>query len=465
MVVAAIVVAGILWLLRYRLQERLIRAYGLFFLILLFFVVNKGEGSTVEDLAAGTFSPLGMARWGLLGIVFVLAMRERKPEGYRSDTSVGIIAGIFLCNILISTVYASDFTYSFMRGASFILLAVAILIGFTRHFYLRVNCVKFFRLHYYIAWLVLVPAMLLHLAGLDRFGASIVMGQYAGPFGNQNLFGVFSGLITPYVLFHWRNEAKSKRQWWTDVALLTIILLGLALSKSRGGMLACIIAISVYFFIINLESRIRIFAAAVCLMIAFIFFPNFQQSLTSFIRKDTVERAQIEGIGQQFYEERRYELWSGVLPLYWKEKLTGYGFAMSHLLTFPFSGDKEVGRHVHNSYLELFGDLGLPGVILLLLMLSLVVARSVTLIQRREHYLQHNINAVFISIFIAGSVNAFFESWMFSVGNIITVMFWVPIAGIVAQSAWKPVTAKADAEKAPSKTAYPALQPQTMSRR
>ena len=75
---------------------------------------------------------------------------------------------LFLVDILISTTYADDFSYSFMRAASFITLAVAISAGFVYYFYWRANCVRFFQFHYYLAWLVMVPALLFHLTGLNR---------------------------------------------------------------------------------------------------------------------------------------------------------------------------------------------------------------------------------------------------------------------------------------------------------
>jgi len=440
MVVAAIAMAGLFWLLIYRFREPFMRAYGLFFSILLYFGLNKGSDSDLTDPATGIFNALSLARWAFLAILFVIAIRLPKPEGLRADTSLTILASMFLSDIAISTTYAGDFNYSFMRATSFISLSIAISVGFVYYLYWRANCVRFFRLHYYIAWLALLPPMLFYLLGLNQYGTAVIMGQYAGAFGNQNLFGVFSAMITPFVLFHWRAEAQTNWQKWVDVGLLAIIFVGLGLSRSRGGMLACLIAVATYFLVVKIESGIKIIAITISLLVIIVVFPSLQQSLTKFIRKDTIERAEIEGISKQIVEERRYELWRNVAPLYWDQKLSGYGFAMSHLETFPFSGDKEAGRHVHNSYLELFGDLGLPGAFFLLLVLCGLAARSWTIIERRGHYLQRNINAVFISIFAAGAVNAFFESWMFSVGNVVSLMFWGPSAGIVAQYVWRSVT-------------------------
>jgi len=134
MLVALITVVGLLWLLLFRFRERFMRAYGSFFLILLFFVLNKGGESDVNELGAGTFSPLSLARWGCLGILFVIAIRLPRPEGIRADIPLTMLVSLFLADILLSTTYAGDFSYSFMRAASFVALAVAIGAGLSTTF-------------------------------------------------------------------------------------------------------------------------------------------------------------------------------------------------------------------------------------------------------------------------------------------------------------------------------------------
>jgi O-antigen ligase len=436
MIVAGVLLVTILWLLIYQFKDRFMRAYGAFFLVLLFFVVNKGSLNQLAFFSQDALSPISLLRWLTLGVLVVVSLRIRKPASFRVDVLLATLASLFLLDIMLSTLYAEDTSYSFMRALSFVLMAIAIFIGFVFFLHLRTHCLSFFRLHYYTALCLFPTAMLLHLTGLHEYGAAVVMGQYAGPFSNQNLFGIFSALVAPYVLFHWRMEATTRLRWWLDLGLLAVILIGLWLSNSRGGLLATLIAVSSYFFVVNLESRLKIIALSICAALLFTFFPKLQSSAVSFIRKDTAERAEVKNVAEQFYEERRYNMWVGVFPLYWKEKMTGYGFASSHLLTFAFTSDKEAGRHVHNSYLELFGDLGLPGITLLLLILYRVIAHGLTLIHREASGLERNINAVFIAIFAAGAVNAVFESWMFSVGNLISLMFWGPVAGIVAQWAW-----------------------------
>ncbi|MFN0108952.1 MAG: O-antigen ligase family protein [Blastocatellia bacterium] len=388
-------------------------------------------------MSEGTFSPLSLARWGLLGVFAWYSWRAKTPADFRVDVVFRVTVTLLLCDMLLSAFYAESFSYSFFRAISFVLLAYSVMKGMTVYFFSSANCVQFFRLKYYTAWIMLAPALLMLVSGLG-YGITIIMGQYAGLFGNQNMFGTFSALITPFVLFHWRVIAQGKWAKWADIGLLLVILLGLWFSNSRNGASSCLISVTTYFFVVNLQSRIKIIAAAVCLLMLLSVSPMLKSDLVSFVRKGTDKSLQVTDFVSQMTEEERFKMWSGVWPLFWKQKLTGYGFAASHLLVFPFTRDEEAGRALHNSYLEIFGDLGLPGLILLALLLYRTTSKSVFLIQHRGEYMERNINAVFIAVFAAGSANAFFESWMFSVGNLTSLLYWVPVAGVVARWAWCP---------------------------
>jgi O-antigen ligase len=435
--VLIILVASFLWLLRYRFRDNFMRAYGLFFLILLVYASNKEFYGISPDMSEGAFSPLSLVRWGLLVVFAAAAWRMKTPVNFHVDTVLSAAVMLMLVHMLTSSLYADSFSYSFLRGLSFVLLAFALMKGLSAQLFSSVNCLHFFRLKYYTAWITIAPMFILLVTGIG-YGVTIIMNQYAGLFGNQNMFGTFSALISPYVVFHWRVVAQKRWEKVADVLLLGMIFGGLYYSNSRNGLSSCVLAIGSYFFVLNSQSRIKSIAAALCIVMAFVISPTLKSDLTRFVRKGTDVSTQVTSLSSQFVEEKRYEMWKGVWPMFWKEKLTGYGFASSHLLVFPFTKDEEAGRALHNSYLEIFGDLGLPGLILLLLILYRLALMAVTLILRRGEYLERNINAVFISVFVAGSANAFFESWMFSVGNLTSLIYWACVAGIVARWAWRP---------------------------
>ncbi len=438
-IVLIAIVACFAWLFVYRFRDNFLRAYGFFFLILIVYATNKAYYGISPEMSESTFSPLSLVRWGALGFLTWYSWRMKASGAYRVEVALSLVVTLFLCDMLLSTLYADSFSYSFFRAISFILLAYSVVKGIAVYLFNSSNCIKFFQLKYYTAWVMLVPAMVMLLSGFG-YGITIIMNQYAGFFGNQNMFGTFSALITPYVLFHWKVVAQKKWAKWADVLLLFVILAGLWFSNSRNGMVSFVLAIAVYFYTVNLQNRLKIIFAAICLLVILAVSPSLKSDLVSFVRKGTDKSVQVTDLASQMSEEERFKMWTGVWPLFWKQKLTGYGFASSHLLVFPFTRDEEAGRALHNSYLEIFGDLGLPGFILLFLLLCQVSAKSVMLIQQRGEYLERNINAVFIAVFVAGSANAFFESWMFSVGNLTSLLYWVPVAGVVARWAWSPAT-------------------------
>lgn len=433
------VILAFLWLLRYRLPDRFLRAYGLFFLILLVFASHKEYYGISAALSESTFSPLSLLRWLLLGWLVWQAWRLEVPAGFRLNLPLAAVAVLLIMTMLLSGIYAEDSSYSLMRAASFALLAFALLKGLIFHLFHSGNSLQFFRLHYYTAWIVLAPFLVLLATGTG-YGVTIIMGQYAGFFGNQNTIGAISAFLTPYVLFHWQVLARDRWAKTADLVLLGVILSGVWLSGSRNGTACTILTIVTYFFVVNLQSRLKIMVAGTILLAGLVFFPAWQSDLTRFIRKGTDRAVQVQDFRSQLTEERRYEMWTGVWPKFWEKSLTGYGFAQSHLLVHEFTNDREAGRSLHNSYLEIFGDLGLPGFVLLSLLLGQVALQALGVVTGATSELERQISAVFIAGFVAGSFNAFFESWMFSVGNLISLLYWSAVTGLIARTSWEPAS-------------------------
>src|SRR5262245_33250702 len=237
------VVGSILLLLRFRFHDYFLRAYGLFFLILLVYASNKEYYGIAPEMSEGAASPLSLVRWGLLAVFVWAAWRTKTPLGFQNDVALCAMGVLLIVDMLVSSLYADSFGYSFARAASFAALSFALMKGLSAHLFNSYNCLRFFQLKYYTAWIVLAPMIVMLFSGLG-YGVTIIMNQYAGYFGNQNMFGTFSALITPYVLFHWRAVARKKWERWADLLLLATIFAGLWYSNSRNGMICCAVAIA-----------------------------------------------------------------------------------------------------------------------------------------------------------------------------------------------------------------------------
>ena len=225
------IVGSFLYLLRYRFRDNFLRVYGLFFLILVVYATNKAYFGISPEMSESAGSPLSLLRWALLGLFVWQAWRYKMPDTFRLDVPLTTLSVLLLSDMLLSAIYAESFSYSFLRAMSFVLLAYALMKGMTYYFFSSVNCLRYFQLKYYAAWILLFPAIVMLLSGWG-YGITIIMNQYAGFFGNQNMFGTFSALITPYVIFHWRIVAQKRWEKVADGALLLTILIGLVRGKA-----------------------------------------------------------------------------------------------------------------------------------------------------------------------------------------------------------------------------------------
>src|SRR5262245_1059029 len=106
--VLIILVVSFLWLLRYRFCDNFLRAYGLFFLILLVYASNKAYYGIPPEMSEGAFSPLSLVRWGLLLLFVWAAWRLKTPVAFQVDAALGAAVALLLCVMLASALYADS---------------------------------------------------------------------------------------------------------------------------------------------------------------------------------------------------------------------------------------------------------------------------------------------------------------------------------------------------------------------
>src|SRR5262249_53611901 len=177
MMVLAVILAGFVWMVRSRFKARFMQAYILFYTVLLVMVVNKGNKETVSEFQGDNLGPLSLARWAVLALVVLMALRMKVPPTFKSDVLLGMLAILFVLDAMLSSTYSDDFVYSFPRAAGFAVLGIGLVRGLAFYLHKNENAVAFFRFHYYIAWMVLLPALVFHYSGFDSFGVAMVMGR------------------------------------------------------------------------------------------------------------------------------------------------------------------------------------------------------------------------------------------------------------------------------------------------
>jgi O-antigen ligase/tetratricopeptide (TPR) repeat protein len=218
------------------------------------------------------------------------------------------------------------------------------------------------------------------------------VGWAYGPFINHDhgacylnlCFGLALGL---FLIESRRAQARAGRNWWLEPGVLwsalplTILLVGVAFSLSRGGLLAFFGAAGLCLaiqFLLGMRGRLTgSLLAIVCLSFVF---------LSWFGVGPIMERL---NIALEHGEPGRLRAWSRVLPLVAEFPLwgTGYGtFASVEMTRRTDAIDSGfVFNHAHNEYVEAIVEGGLPRFLLTLGIVFLVGRAAVRIIRREPN--------------------------------------------------------------------------------
>jgi putative inorganic carbon (hco3(-)) transporter len=215
---------------------------------------------------------------------------------------------------------------------------------------------------------------------IAQIDISALQGRLQTPFlrpdeFNPNLTGhVMALLLAPAVALALKGSSRSQRV----AALLVSVLLAalLVLSQSRGALLASLVAIPVVTVAINwrwlwLWGPLGLLGLGAALAIG----PSLDAAALA------VDAGSVNTL------QGRAELWSRALYLMQDFPFTGVGLGMPEpviKLLYPtfLTGPDSVWFHVHNTYLQVGSEMGVPGLIAFLALLLTVAAVLVRQVRR-----------------------------------------------------------------------------------
>lgn len=133
----------------------------------------------------------------------------------------------------------------------------------------------------------------------------------------------------------------------------------------------------------------------------------------------------------------RLAAWKAAIRIGKKRPVAGYGFGTedlafckaSHALLSVFEGS-----FVENSYIGIFLQLGLAGVVLFLVLVLVILAKGVAVVLRSAGD-RRLWNAGLLAVLTAGLLEAVFQSYLYSPGNIATLTLFVSLALLVNRGA------------------------------
>jgi O-antigen ligase len=235
-------------------------------------------------------------------------------------------------------------------------------------------------------------------------------------FADPNDFGAYIISILPLTfLFLTPTLPKIKR-----LLLLGVCLLGfycLLKTSSRGAWVGLLAGISIYSFIYNKKIAVIIPLAVICLLMVT---PHGFQRVTALFKseKNTVWEREV--------------LWKTTWKMIKEHPVVGRG-VNTYSRNFPKykPSDYPDLRYAHNSYLQMWSEIGIIGLLLFLSIPAVILVKALSAIKLKIK--QHPEGLILLGL-IAGYIglltHSIFDNNLFSL--VLTTLFWVFSASIVA---------------------------------
>jgi hypothetical protein len=255
-------------------------------------------------------------------------------------------------------------------------------------------------------------------------------GPFAGPFGNANALGAFIPFIAPVVLLKLSQslqKAPATRALY--VALTIAYLVFLIMSRSRGGIIATLVACGWWLYF-SYRKVFAWFVVGVLLagIILFVYFPRYVESLNQvYVQKGGTYVLQSRG---------------RVLEATWEAAMenpvigVGFGVSKGYSESWEFgyeSGGR--GREKMNSLVASIEEVGIVGSAFLvfpIVWIFISAARRLLLIRRFHPSAGEFWTVLTLSACLVGGLtNSLSEAWLTAAGFFCAVMFWL-IFGILS---------------------------------
>ncbi len=313
---------------------------------------------------------------------------------------------------------------SFQKALSYLLLLIVVP-SFVQ--YLREKDEeKLFRYLVYSGYFILGVSIVLYFV-LPRFGAAM-MGRLNGIFRNPNGIGIYAALfgMLAIVIFNFRPSSFSRKDHWTGIVLISLVLL---LSGSRNSMVSLLLFIMLV-PLCRISNITGILFVVVLGVFGFWLLNNLEALVADlgyaeFFRLDTLDMA-----------SGRIYVWEAAwLEIQQKGFWAGEGFAYAEEVRWMgkyYEVIPDLVQHqgnIHNSYLTFWMNIGLIGMLLFFVPLIGYFFKAMF----KTHFA--------FPLLVSAGFLAFFESWLTASLNSWSIIFYITLT-LLLQGKYFPPTQK-----------------------
>ncbi|MHC4712791.1 MAG: O-antigen ligase family protein [Planctomycetota bacterium] len=386
---------------------------GLFATVLVFFYI----GTWFDFAKRYTY----WFRWAMLAAMCLSALSSPRRE--KNEFAGGGLRALALTFAFL-TVFSSAWSriepvYTLQRGLSILLLAGFLTLGLWPRLKSARCYLSVMNILIAVAWLVTLANLAVWVGGHPS-ASRWPTGAVQGVLGNPNALGMMYAILIPLTLgkFHYRKSI------WNAALLLAGLLL-LYKCQSRAGWVGTFLGVCT-FYAGYYGRRLWGIVLILCLgVFAFVFLKDLTTARnTPEGEIGAFEQAMMRGeTDMSQYGSGRIPLWLGALEK-WKERpFVGYGFGTAG---DTYYAGTRVSARFHSSLIQITAELGIVGLFFFIAPLGYSVHLAVkTHVAAASDPKVRPIIAGLAAGWFGAIANSFFESWLFSVGNVASILAWI----------------------------------------
>ncbi len=345
------------------------------------------------------FSFYAILRWILPVLLFFVAV-NKKGQAYFPP----MIVITFIFAVLPSLINSVAVVTSVLKAVSFLLVVYCLYTYFmqTKE---EGNILNVMEIFMALVLIFQVLNIIFVILGLNNPGD----GRAKGFTTNANTLGVYSN-ITIWASYYF---LKKNNKAFPQFCFLLIMVLSIYTALESGSKMAFILAIVnlIVIFFIQVKSSL---ARGVVIICALMFVILLLSGSLYFLNITALNRLMEEG------GTTRGDLWEEGLAVWRKFKYVGCGYKTSGRYNIA-----EKGMEFHNSYLTLLIEVGLIGTALIALGVIGEINNIIKMLFDKLRRFEFDLSMAAFFIFVSMMVNAWSESFLFSMGSTEAFCFWM----------------------------------------
>lgn len=377
---------------------------GLVFLLCIYFMLSSSISFPAQDLL----------RWvSIVFLLFIVSLIILK-----FDIKIKLFPKYFLF-IIIPMVISLFWTereitmYSIQRTISFVLCILCFSLYFNTLDLKRLKDV--FKLIAIVLNIFMTVNFIFLVINIDEIG------NFKGIYDNKNFLANLSANALFFsIIFFEKNR-------WLSFILIGINSLLLIATGSRTAVIIlmilwCYILFKLIYYNLFKKNIMTLFL--IVLFIITVFFTVDFDRIPAFERLTNVSSENFDG-SQGF---SRSNIWEDAIPIILEKPILGWGYSAVGYYTFIDNNTIYPSWGIHNSYLLIFMELGFIGFTFFVIFL-LNIFKSLKHVWKFKNTNRHFVYSI-IGIFFVGIINFASESYIFSIGNPMSLIWWISILAL-----------------------------------